>query len=407
MPKRWWKRNSSLILGGMLIGMLLSEIGLRMAGISYKLFYQYDADLGVVLRSGAEGWWKEEGKAYIRINSAGLRDREHARAKPPRTFRIAVLGDSYAEAMQVPMEETFWSVLERQLKGCPALARREPEVINFGVSGYGTAQELLMLSHRVWPYNPDVVILAFTTGNDVRNNSRVLEQDDLKPYSVFQNGELVPDLKFRDSFGFRLRQTELAQWAYRLWDSSRIIQLFAQGKWIVTTQNAQAHSYGHDSNPNITPWDGVAEAGLDSMVYREPRDPVWKEAWEVTEGLVVHMRDEVKEKGAEFLVVTASTGPQVHPDVAVRQSFAKRLGVAHLFYADLRIRDLGERRDFAVLNLAPLFQTYAEQHRVFLHGFENSVLGTGHWNKEGHRLAGELIASKLCSDVLGKAPSSP
>ncbi|TLY25583.1 MAG: hypothetical protein E6K63_13770, partial [Nitrospirae bacterium] len=206
---------------------------------------------------------------------------------------------------------------------------------------------------------------------------------------------------------FRLRQTELAQWAYRLWDSSRIIQLFAQAKWIVTTQNAQAHSYGHDSNPNITPWDGVAEAGLDSMVYREPRDPVWKEAWEVTEGLVVHMRDEVKEKGAEFLVVTASTGPQVHPDVAVRQSFAKRLGVAHLFYADLRIRDLGERRDFAVLNLAPLFQTYAEQHRVFLHGFENSVLGTGHWNKEGHRLAGELIASKLCSDVLGKAPSSP
>ena len=385
--------------------MLLSEIGLRMAGISYKLFYQYDADLGVVLRSGAEGWWKEEGKAYIRINSAGLRDREHARAKPPRTFRIAVLGDSYAEAMQVPMEETFWSVLERQLKGCPALAGREPEVINFGVSGYGTAQELLMLSHRVWPYNPDVVILAFTTGNDVRNNSRVLEQDDLKPYSVFQNGELVPDLKFRDSFGFRLRQTELAQWAYRLWDSSRIIQLFAQGKWIVTTQNAQAHSYGHDSNPNITPWDGVAEAGLDSMVYREPRDPVWKEAWEVTEGLVVHMRDEVKEKGAEFLVVTASTGPQVHPDVAVRQSFAKRLGVAHLFYADLRIRDLGERRDFAVLNLAPLFQTYAEQHRVFLHGFENSVLGTGHWNKEGHRLAGELIASKLCSDVLRKAPS--
>ena len=387
--------------------MLLSEIGLRMAGISYKLFYQYDADLGVVLRSGAEGWWKEEGKAYIRINSAGLRDREHARAKPPHTFRIVVLGDSYAEALQVPMEETFWSVLERQLKGCPALARREPEVINFGVSGYGTAQELLMLSHRVWPYNPDVVILAFTTGNDVRNNSRVLEQDDLKPYSVFQNGELVPDLKFRDSFGFRLRQTELAQWAYRLWDSSRIIQLFAQAKWIVTTQNAQAHSYGHDSNPNITPWDGVAEAGLDSMVYREPRDPVWKEAWEVTEGLVVHMRDEVKEKGAEFLVVTASTGPQVHPDVAVRQSFAKRLGVAHLFYADLRIRDLGERRDFAVLNLAPLFQTYAEQHRVFLHGFENSVLGTGHWNKEGHRLAGELIASKLCSDVLGKAPSSP
>ena len=396
--------------------MLLSEIGLRMAGISYKLFYQYDADLGVVLRSGAEGWWKEEGKAYIRINSAGLRDREHARAKPPRTFRIAVLGDSYAEAMQVPMEETFWSVLERQLKGCPALARREPEVINFGVSGYGTAQELLMLSHRVWPYNPDIVLLAFFAGNDVRNNSRVLEQDDLRPYYVFQNGELVPDLNFRDSSQFRFGQTWLGQWKHRILNAARVYQVYDHAKAIAKARGAQrrAPSFGvqeanaansADSNPGVKSWDGVAEAGLDSMVYLEPRDPVWKEAWEVTEGLVVHMRDEVKEKGAEFLVVTASTGPQVHPDVAVRQSFEKRLGVTHLFYPDLRIRDLGERKDFAVLNLAPLFQTYAEQHRVFLHGFENSVLGTGHWNKEGHRLAGELIASKLCSDVLRKAPS--
>jgi len=397
--------------------MLLSEIGLRMAGISYKLFYQYDADLGVVLRPGAEGLWKEEGRAYIRINSAGLRDREHARAKPPRTFRIAVLGDSYAEAMQVPMEETFWSVLEREFKGCPALTGREPEVINFGVSGYGTVQELLTLRQRVWPYDPDVVILAFTTGNDVRNNSRELEQDDLRPYAVFQNGELVPDLRFRDSSWFRFGQTWLGQWKHRILNASRVYQVYDRAKAILKASSAhhRAPSFGvqeanaansADSNPGVKSWDGVAEAGLDSMVYLEPRDPVWKEAWEVTEGLVVHMRDEVKEKGADFLVVTASTGPQVHPDVAVRQSFEKRLGVAHLFYPDLRIRDLGERKDFAVLNLAPHFQTYAEEHHVFLHGFENSVIGTGHWNKEGHRLAGELIASKLCSDFPRKAPSS-
>jgi hypothetical protein len=63
-----------------------------------------------------------------------LRDREHDHA---RTLRIAVLGDSFAEALQITMEEAFWSV---ELQGCPSLAGREPEVINFGVSGYGTAQ---------------------------------------------------------------------------------------------------------------------------------------------------------------------------------------------------------------------------------------------------------------------------
>ncbi len=56
------------------------------------------------------------------------------------------------------------------------------EIINFGVSGYGTAQELQILRHRVWDYSPDMIILAFLTGNDVRNNSRALQRDDRMPY---------------------------------------------------------------------------------------------------------------------------------------------------------------------------------------------------------------------------------
>lgn len=381
--------------------------------------YQYDSDLGAALRPEAEGWAKKEGEAYIKISSAGLRDREHAQAKPPRTLRIAVLGDSYAEALQVPMENAFWSILENQLKACPALAGREPEVINFGVSGYGTAQELIMLRHRVWLYAPDIVLLAFLTANDVQNNSRILQQDnnDRRPYFVLSNGRLVPDITFRESLGFRLRLTELGRWMYWLRYSSRILQVFDEAIRIVTVRNAQVDSISarsHSVNaadqadlaPGVRPWDGYAEAGLDTRVYREPFDPVWKEAWEVTEELILLMRDEVREKGANFLVVTLSNGPQVHPDPAVRQAFERHLGVSHLFYPDFRIRSLGERAGFAVLNLAPHFQTYAEEDRVFLHGFENSGLGKGHWNSEGHRLAGTLMAQKLCGDLLRKTSSS-
>ena len=78
--------------------------------------------------------------------------------------------------------------------------------------------------------------------------------------------------------------------------------------------------------------------------YPEPRDPVWKEAWEVTERLIVLMRDEVREKGADFLVVTLSNGPQGHPDPAARQAFERRTGLPHLFYPDSRIRDLGNEK---------------------------------------------------------------
>lgn len=410
MPKRRWKSHIVLMLTGLCVALVLGEVGLRVVGISYPMFYQYDTQLGVSLRPGAEGLLKKEGEAYSKINSAGLRDRDHALMKSSNSFRIAVLGDSYAEAMQVPMEEAFGAVLERELKGCPSLDGRRPEVVNFGVSGYGTAQESLMLRYRVWPYDPDMVILTFLSGNDVRNNSRALERDEFRPYFRIANGRLVPDFTFRESFGFRLRQTDAARWLYRLRSSSRILQVFGEAMGRINALVAQvasrkfesqdAHAADHTESDSVaTEWDGYAEAGLDSQVYHEPRDPVWKEAWEVTEGLLAMMHDEVKERGADFLVVTLSHSPQVHPDPAARRAFAKRLGVRDLFYPDFRIRDLGERKDISVLTLAPLFQSYADQHHVFLHGFENSGIGTGHWNKEGHRLAGELIAQNVCANL--------
>jgi hypothetical protein len=113
------------------------------------------------------------------------------------------------------------------------------------------------------------------------------------------------------------------------------------------------------------------------------------------------MRDEVVQKGADFLVVTLSIGIQVHPDRAVRTRFMQRLGISDLFYPDRRIKDLGGREGFSVLNLAQNFQFYAEQHQAFLHGFGKDR-GWGHWNQEGHRLAGKMIAQKLCQDITTK-----
>lgn len=71
-----------------------------------------DEARGYALRPGMEGWFRKEGESYVRINSDGLRDRQHTKAKPENTLRIAVLGDSYAEALQVPMEQAFWAVME-------------------------------------------------------------------------------------------------------------------------------------------------------------------------------------------------------------------------------------------------------------------------------------------------------
>ncbi|HZY59150.1 MAG TPA: SGNH/GDSL hydrolase family protein, partial [Candidatus Binataceae bacterium] len=176
---------------GLALGLCVAEPLLRLLDLGRPGLYTYDRDRGWVLRPNARGWQDKEGKAYVMVNSAGLRDREHPERKPPHTLRIAILGDSFTEAKQVPLEQTFCAVIERRLKSCPALAGRDVETLNFGVDSYGTAQELMTLRRQAWKFSPDVVVLAVCTGNDIRNDSIELEGDKCQPFFTYRDGELV------------------------------------------------------------------------------------------------------------------------------------------------------------------------------------------------------------------------
>ena len=89
-----------LVLTSLVIALALCEAGLRFLGIEYPDFYDYDPIAGSKLRPGIKGIFSKEGGGYVSINSDGLRDREHSLNHPPHTLRIAVLGDSFPEAMQ-------------------------------------------------------------------------------------------------------------------------------------------------------------------------------------------------------------------------------------------------------------------------------------------------------------------
>jgi GDSL-like Lipase/Acylhydrolase family len=410
-----------LMLGSILVCIAFIEVGLRIAGYSFPEFYLVDAHRGYALRPGMEGWYRKETKAFVRINGDGLRDREHSIAKPPNTLRIAVLGDSYTEAFQVAFESSFCAMLEKKLRECAALSGRNVEVINFGVSGYGTAQELITLRENVWRYSPDVVLLAVTTNNDISDNVRALKKTDQIPYFIWRDGRLVEDDSFAQTKTFKLRASFLGSLGRWFQDHLRIVQGVTEAqrgfKVLVAAwkaRHAQQNSSGYpsllspgdqsqsNSNQNATPQarppGGVAladELGVDNVIYREPSDPVWNDAWHVTEGLIDLIRDEVQRKGAKLLVVTLSNGIQVWPDALARQSFLQRVGARDIFYPDTRIRQICERQHIPVANLAPTMQKYAEANHVFLHGFGKEI-GNGHWNENGHRIAGELTAAKLC-----------
>jgi hypothetical protein len=379
-------KNLLLTAFSLLIACFLAEGILRLVGFNYPNFYRYDLHTGAALRPGAEGWWQEEGRSYVRINGQGMRDdREIQIQKPDNVFRIAVLGDSYAEALQVDVARTFWRVLENRLMQCGYGGDKRIEVLNFGVSGYSTAQELITLKTRVVKFKPDLVLLAFLSGNDVRDNSREIAGRYPRPYFTLDNGRLIEDMSFREHWIFKLKSSLPWQWFQSASDYSRLIQLVNKVKNIAGQPLSAPRSEG-----------GVEEIGLDDHIYLSNPPAVWEEAWQLTEALVAEVQREAARQGAGFLLVTLTNPGQVPPDSDAMRRHAAKLGEKDLFYPERRMRALAARERMDAVFLAEPFARYAEEHKVFLHGFPNTQMGGGHWNETGHALAAKLISQHLC-----------
>jgi lysophospholipase L1-like esterase len=389
-----WGQQLSLILGGIIAGVFLGELALHLGGIkglkkpkdpvSSETYRLDDPAAAWSLNPGASFEWPGEGEpSFIQANTDGLRDREHTKEKPPKTFRIAVMGDSFTEALQVPMEKTFWWKMRKQLnKKCTALGDRKVEVINFGVQGYGTAQQLMTLRHKAWKYSPDLVILAFFPGNDIINNSKKLDFYQRRPYFVYKNGELVPDmswLKISPKEHEYLRFSLVDNLPTWLVNNSRILRLVRQ----VDLENKKRLL-------------DATEKKRSSKNFQEPIDSVWKEAWQVTEGLITLMNQEVKAKKADFMVLIVSTGLQVYPDPMARQSYMKQFGIKDFSYPNQRIKSLGDSLNITTLDTVPRLREYAEKNKTCVHGFPNALPCEGHWNSQGHEQVAQLIAQDLC-----------
>lgn len=98
------------------------------------------------------------------ISPQGLRGQEAVIPKPAGVKRVLVLGDSLAYGLFVPAGETFPREMERLLKQ----KDNAFEVINAGVNGYTTFNEVRFFQSEGVRYEPDHVILAFCF-NDIVN----------------------------------------------------------------------------------------------------------------------------------------------------------------------------------------------------------------------------------------------
>lgn len=109
-----------------------------------------------------QDWYASEFSVNVETNPLGFRDIAREFPKPHGVKRVALLGDSFIQALQVPFEKTAGQLLEQSLNTSSDKNLEHSwkwEVLNFGVASYGVGQYLLTWEQYARNYEPDYVAI--------------------------------------------------------------------------------------------------------------------------------------------------------------------------------------------------------------------------------------------------------
>ncbi len=368
-----------------IVALLAAELILRLVpipGISYHAFY-YDAQTGGKNYPGATLIYRNARGDEIRrrTNSWGFPDVEHSLAREPGVFRIGFFGDSYAEALQVSLEDTFFRVVDDALNArIGELERatdrhgkpiRKVEAICFGMSGRGTLQSYLECRQWMERCDLDYVVYLFVE-NDPGDQVPEIKESDIVPYPVISGDSFVVDTSFHDRWGYKDR------WPHRTWQylkahslvlstiEGRLKLLRAYGINRTVDEGERTGAEGPGGRPGMAP-----STWPDSLVAV---------GWELTERVLRHWKHEVVRDGRRFVVYRVPREEVLMQPLAGQDSWAPRL---HEFCA---------RESIPLVDPTPYLAERAQAGREVYYD---------HFTPEGHRAFAEAFVSFLVAAECG------
>jgi hypothetical protein len=316
---------------------LLLELGVRVFSPGTVSLYVNHAVLGKIYTPGLEKrtYVPEcDCEVSLRFNREGARGRDFEYRKPPGVRRIAVLGDSMTAAMATHEENTTVRVLEDLLNASEEGVTWE--AMNLGISGSSTAQELVMYREVASKYEPDFALCMFYTGNDFSDNSRNLSSSRHRVYfDLDSTGSLV----------------QLPRSAARARLST----------WLNKTSRLYLGEAAH--------------------------------AWRLLERLIQRLQAEVEGDGRQFVMTVLPAAEQVHDDAW--EKLLERSGSLRdemdRYFPEQQLRSICERLEVPLVPMLDEFRAASPHHSS---GYESEwlhLLGIGHFNDAGNRLAAEIL----------------
>jgi len=392
VPRRslGWRGRVGLLAFGLLVGLVAVEVVLRLLGprltvvnslTSIATFQTFHPVYGFFHRPGASGWIETpEFTSYVSFNSRGLRDREIEPAKPPGAYRVLVLGDSFVEGAQVPVEDT----VSRQLE--PLLATAAPgrpvDAVNAGNAGFGTAQEVLYLEHDGAAYQPDVVVLVYFVDNDLPDNGYRVARE--RRLDTTRRPFFVPDgrggIELRPGLAPPPDRLEVVRPLLRKSVAYNLIENFLL--WHEAREQEQA------------------QIGKNRPTYLVDPPADWDEAWWVTEQILGRARDSARSIGAELVVVAAPSYFQLDADAWrwLVEGDTRERNVYRQDVPNRRLAEIAGRQGLRFLDLLPAIRA---EHQA---GARLYFPADGHWTGAGHAFAARQIAEYLTASGLAPRP---
>jgi len=331
---------------------------------------------------------------HVRQNAYGFRGAEHGFARTAKR-RIAVLGDSVVWGFGVEDGEIFTAVLEREMVP-PA------EVINLGVSGYGTDQEYLLWRSFGSRFRPDEVILTITFENDLWNN--VVPSSYRYPKPVFS---------FAEKGGYRVLNQPVPRSSSDMWDpaSSRLRPAGAADRRHMLGRAAARSALAASMITALARHDGLRlrmeRRGMipsrdnsvpeEAIVHMEPPPAMAGRAWDSLFRLIGLLNEDVRRNGAALRVLIVPAPRQVYPDLWARFAAKVRLPSGVRLDPDgpnRRITGYCLEKGIAVTDPLPDFRA-AARGDLFLFFPWN-----GHWTAAGHRIAADSLLRDMASPAV-------
>jgi len=322
------------------LAVMLAEGLARLVGFKSNFastqFFRYDSLLGWHLQPDFKGpFQRPQFSTFVTINSHGLRGAEHSYEKPSGKKRILVLGDSFVWGFGVNDDEIFTALMEKDIS--------DVDVVNGGVTAYGTTQELLWLEREGFSYHPDLVVVVMYL-NDLSDN-----------VTQIYNGYYRP-LMVRNLDG-TLRLTGVPCPKGSLKDRFR--------KWLVRNSALAGITLSGEFRRVLALDDLLFGRGITSAVGQQV-DHRNNYASQLTVALMKKIREVTAKHHVRLLVVSVCHGNEPCQDVV----------------GELR------REAFQVVSVDE-YPGYSREKMV--------ISGDEHWNAAGHRFVAEAIKEYIVS----------